>query len=446
MGTVSNPSQSHASSVTNGTVTDPGSVKAHISRSKPLLGAYVSLLLFMIIYCARPEDWIRGLSSVPLAKIAGIIALLALIFSLGHIRRRPPREVLFLALLIGQLFLAAAMSSVWRGGAVRTTLDFAKILIIVMVMSVVVSTSKRLRRLIFIQAASVAVIAGVTVWKGRLLSGRLEGILNGNYGNPNDLALAIVISLPLCLALLFLARNNAWKAAWALAMLVMTYAVFLTGSRGGFLALIVTAAFCLWDYAARSHRPYLLILAALAGLILWQFSSGMLGSRLKGTFSSKEDVASSYASAQARKQLLWRSIEVTAENPLFGVGAGNFEVMSGFWRVSHNSFTQMSSEGGVPALVFYLLILWCGFKNAGATTRAARGRRDLTLFARALRASLAGYVVGAIFASTAYQFFPYFLVAYTTGLLWIAKKSAAQVRVREQASHLLQEKEPVLAT
>ena len=131
MGTVSNPSQSHASSVTNGTVTDPGSVKAHISRSKPLLGAYVSLLLFMIIYCARPEDWIPGLSSVPLAKIAGIIALLALIFSLGDIRRRLPREVLFLALLIGQLFLAAAMSSVWRGGAVRTTLDFAKILIIV---------------------------------------------------------------------------------------------------------------------------------------------------------------------------------------------------------------------------------------------------------------------------------------------------------------------------
>jgi hypothetical protein len=33
---------------------------------------------------------------------------------------------------------------------------------------------------------------------------------------------------------------------------------------------------------------------------------------------------------------------------------------------------------------------------------------------------LAGYVVGAFFASTAYQLFPYFLVGYTTALFNIA--------------------------
>ena len=109
------------------------------SRRKPLVGAYVTLLLSMFIYFARPEDWIPGLSNVPLAKITGILALFALVFSLRHIRHRPPREVIFLFCLIVQLFLAA-ISPVWRGGAFETTLDFAKVLIVVVVMIVAVNT------------------------------------------------------------------------------------------------------------------------------------------------------------------------------------------------------------------------------------------------------------------------------------------------------------------
>src|SRR6266849_3849880 len=224
------------------------SVRHRSSRQMPLLGAYVSLLLFMVVYCARPEDWIPGLSVVPLAKITAILALVALMFSLGQIRSSLPREVVYLILLVGQLFVAAALSPVWRGGAVQMTLDFAKVLVIVFVLFVAVNTARRLRQLVFVQAASVAVIAAVAVWKGRLLLGRLEGTLGANYSDPNDLALAIIISLPLCLALLLLSGNRLRKAAWALAILVMLYTVLLTGSRGGFFALIVTAAVFLWEF------------------------------------------------------------------------------------------------------------------------------------------------------------------------------------------------------
>ena len=434
MATTSNPSKSQAENAIDGMVTDASSVKRHISRPKPLLGAYISLLLFMVIFCLRPEDWIPGLSGVPLAKITAIIALLALIVSLSNIRRRLPPEVLFLALLTGQLFLAAAMSSVWRGGAVKTTLDFAKILIVVIVMNAVVNTSKRLHRLIFIQAASVAAITGITMWKGRLINGRLEGVLGGNYSNPNDLALEIVISLPLCLALLFLARNKVWKIAWALAMTVMSYAVFLTGSRGAFLALVVTAVVCLWEFAIRGRRRYLFLLAALVGIILWQSSGSMLEERFNGTFNSKADIASSYDSAQQRMQLFWRSVEVTREHPLFGVGPGNFQIISGYWRVTHNSFTEMSSEGGVPALILYVLLLWCGFKNVKTVKSLARAHRESKLLARALQASLAGYVVGALFASTAYEYFPYFLVAYTSALVWIVRKYVTHSKELESLS------------
>jgi putative inorganic carbon (HCO3(-)) transporter len=432
VGAINDLNHNDKADVIVGMVTDSISAQRPKSRQKPLAGAYMALVLFTLIYYSRPEDWIPGLSHVPLAKITGVLAMLALVFSLRHIPQRLPREVIYLALLVGQLLFASVLSPVWRGGAFQTTLDFAKVLFIVIVINVAVNTSKRLRLLIFIQAASVAFIAAVAVWKGRLLVGRLEGTIGGNYWNPNDLALAIVISLPLCLAFLLLSRSRLRKAAWALATLVMLYTVFLTGSRGGFIALIATAAVFLWEFAVRGRRRYLLVLAGLAGTVLWLSSNGMLAGRLHGTFNSQENVASAYDSAQVRQDLLWRSVEVTKEHPLFGVGPGNFQELSGSWHVTHNTFTEMSSEGGLPALILYVLILWFGIKNVRATKRFGQGQKELVVFAGGLLASLAGYVVGSAFASAAYQFFPYFLVAYTTALFSIAKITA--LRSKESKS------------
>jgi O-antigen ligase len=336
--------------------------------------------------------------------------------------------------MIGQLFLASLLSPVWRGGALLTTLDFAKILLIVIAMITAVNTTRRLRLLIFVQAACVALIAAVTVLKGRVFGGRLEGMLGGNYSNPNDLALAMVISLPLCLGLLFLTRNRLWKAAWALAMLAMAYVVFLTGSRGGFIALMITAVVCLWHFAIRGRRRYILVLVPLAGIIFWLSSGDMVSKRLNGTFNQKDDTASAYGSSQQRQQLFWRSIDITEEHPLFGVGPGNFAQLSGSWHETHNTFTQLSSEGGLPTLILYVLILWHGFTNVRKTKRLASTRTESRLLAGALHASLIGYIVGSVFASVGFQFFPYILVAYTTALFSIAKNGRSHSKESKSVS------------
>ena len=58
-----------------------------------------------------------------------------------------------------------------------------------------------------------------------------------------------------------------------------------------------------------------------------------------------------------------------------------------------------------------------GFSNLHKLLR----RRDLdgqtTLFVGALHSSMVGFVVGALFSPEAYQFFPYFAVAYTAVLV-----------------------------
>lgn len=406
---------------------------AIIQRAEPLSGAYFWLLAFFVVYCARPEDWIPGLHLVPLAKITGALALVALALSVGQARRLP-REVFYLFLLFAQLCLTVPFSPVWRSGAFNQVLGFSKLVVIVPVVVIAVSTLARLRWLIFTQTASVLAIAIVSLVKGQLRGGRLEGILKGHYGNANDFALAIVLTIPFCFAFMLGARNGFRKVAWFLAATVMTYALFRTGSRGGLLAFVVAVGLLMREFGIKAGRRHFLV---LVGLVLL---GGLLvaGGRVKERFDAMSAVnvnrpedRGAYESAVQRRQLFWRSLAVTAQHPLFGVGPGNFVIVSGVWRVAHNSFTELSAEGGLPALILFILLFWRAFVNVRKTQLLARGQAEEILLAGALRASLGGFVVAALFASVEYLFFPYFLVAYTSALYAIAAKQASH----EQLEH-----------
>jgi O-antigen ligase len=395
-----------------------------LKRTKAQDGISAGLVwIYFALSFTRPQDWVSSLSQVPMAKIAGVLAVLAFLLSFEQIRWPMPRNTFWLLLLMGQFLLTVPMSPVWPGGAFQKALDFGKIVALFMVIVSFVTTLKRMQQLIIIQCSSAAIFSAASLWNARLHTGRLESAFgNGYSSNPNDLALGLVTILPLSLALVFLSRGWPGKLVWTLATLLMMYAVFLTGSRGGFFSLIVAGGVLLWEFAIQGRRGYLLLVAGLAALLLWQSASGTLSARLRGTFDPSQESDSSYSSAQQREQLFWRSIEVTEEYPLFGVGPGNFQVLSGNWHVTHNAFTQMSSEGGLPALFLYLLFVESGFRNTRLTKWLSRGNRAPSLIARALRASLMGYLVGACFASVAYEY-PYVLVAYTTALVWIVKKS-----------------------
>lgn len=398
-------------------------------RREPLAGAYRWLLLFMVVYCARPEDWIPGLAALHLAKVAGILAFIAFLLSIEQVRGGLlglPKEMFYMVLLLVQLGVSAFLSPVWRGGAVQRATDFAKPVLITLVIAMVVNSIPRLRRLLFVETASVAMVVLATLIKGRASGGRLTGILNGMYQNPNDFAFAIALALPFALAFLLQTRGVIRKFFWVSVMVIMAYAVVLTASRSGLLALVMAAGVSLWEFGIKGRRHYLLVGAAVVLAAVLIFAGGLLKARFQGTFDVQDNTLSSYGSAEQRRALLKRSIVVTAEHPLFGVGVGNFQIVSGVWRVTHNAYTEMSSEGGIPAFILFLLILWRGFANVRGAKRQAQDDTEVMLFAGALEASLAGFIVGAFFESVAYLFFPYIMVACTTAMLSIvlARQSA----------------------
>jgi O-antigen ligase len=395
--------------------------------SEPLKGAYVWLTIFYLVYCARPEDWVPGLQYAPLAKISGVCAIAGLLLSLGRSKRGLrdfPREALYLLLLIGIFFVSAAFSPVWKGGAFFRALDFAKVFVAWVLTFLVVTSLRRLRRVLFIQAASVAVISIVSMVKGASHP-RLEGVLGGIYSNPNDLAFAIVLSLPFCLAFLLRTKSILRKAGWASSLLLMLGALFLTASRGAFITFLVSGAVSLWHFGIKGRRVYLMGAAAGIAIVVGIAAGGQLKDRLfaiSGEALDTSSESSAYGSYEQRRILISRSLEGIKHYPILGIGLHNFSTYSGVWRDVHVTYLEIAVEGGIPVLILYLMFFRRGFSNLRQLKQAQNLDPEAKLFVGALHSSLVGFLVGALFAPEAYQYFPYFAVAYTAVLVAIERE------------------------
>jgi hypothetical protein len=404
---------------------------------KEVLGfAFFWLTAFYFVYCARPADLIPAFGYLRPAKVTGALATLSLVLSLGKTRRHLkdlPNEAYYLLLLVVLLFISGLLSPVWRGGAFFTTLDFAKVYVVWILTFLLVTTFKRLKKIIFLQSASVAAISFLAIVKGHSVP-RLEAVIGGFYSNPNDMAFAIVLSTPFCLAFLLSARSLVRKAAWGLGIMVMPAALILTASRAGFIDLVVSGAVLLWLYAVKGRRPYLIVSSLVLMAALFVVSGKDLAARFSGMFSAgntaEQDTA--YESFEERKVLMSKAVDAIIHYPILGVGAGDFVVYSGMWRDVHASYLQIAADGGIPVLILYLLFFASGFSNLRFLGKTRNLDKETVLFVGALKSSLVGFAVGACFAPEAYQFFPYFAVCYSSVLVAIVReREPSPVRARQ---------------
>ncbi len=401
-------------------------------KKEPLALAFFWLGAFYFVYCGRPQDWFKILSYIPLAKLTGILAMLSLLFVSGKTPRKfkdVPREGSYLLAMIGLMFLSGFLSPVWRGGAVAHAMEFSKVYVAWILTFLLITTITRLRRIIFIQAFSVATISAIAIIRGRHIP-RLNGAVNGIYSNPNDLAFAIVLCIPLVVMFFVSAKGMIRKSVWVGLMLSMMTALILTASRAGFINLLVSGSVCLWHFGVKGKRFYLIVLSGLTATILLVSAGGTLQTRLlsitEGMGTRDEQVQNrAYESFQERKFLIEKAVEGILHYPILGVGGSNFGQYSGAWKQVHMSYLQIGVEGGVPMLILYLLFFRRGFNNL----KVLRKRKDLDgetkLLVGALHSMLVGFALGACFAPEAYQFFPYFTVCYTSVLFAIVREREA---------------------
>jgi len=384
--------------------------------------AYGALVALSFIYFCRPEDYIPGLGYIPIAKIAGGISLLALIFGVsGQWRENKPRELRLLYMLYFWWVVGLPFSS-WRGNSIKLVFtDCLKCVIVVILVSLVVNSLKELRRLLWLQATAVTMNAlGALLIHKVDMDGRLEGLGNGALFNPNDLAINIALNWPICIAFFFMPRGLK-KGLWAFAVVIMLIGVELTYSRSGFLAVALAAVLVVWQFAIRERKFQLVLVAGFLGMIVMVAMPSHFVARIGSIVTGNQVDSMDRGSMQERKNLLIASVNEALHNPVFGVGAGNFQATAGSWHVAHNTYTEIAAEAGFPAAVLFLMILYRTVVNLRLVrkSRVYATDADVRMLAGGLWVSVAAYLVSAFFASTEYSLYPYFLVAYTTALYQI---------------------------
>ena len=395
-------------------------VTALNTQQNRLAFAYGTIVVFWVFYYFRPQDFFTALYAVPVAKILGGIALLGLIVgTLGQGRGIQLSQDAKLVLWLFCWFCVCVPFASWRGGATEIVLDFSKVVIMTLMIGVAVTSVKRLRTLLFIQASATAITAAIGCIFFRGLN-RLH-IGTGLYGNPNDFAIIIQLNWPICFGFLLAARNPFKKLLWGAGLVFMLWAVTLTYSRSGFLATTAAVIYSFYEFGIKGKRKYLLVVAGFVALFLLPvLLPSHYGRRLESIINPSVDPMDQ-GSAEARRRLLIMSLKLTAQHPVFGVGPGQFQNITQTWFVTHNTYTQLSSETGIPGIALFLLILRQVFRNLKAISKTERFRTDpeAQVFASTLRAAFVGYLVSAFFAAYGYELFIYALVAFT-GVLYNA--------------------------
>jgi O-antigen ligase len=402
--------------------------------------AFLGLMAFTALLYFRPQDVVTPLRIFHLAELAALGALASLAFArLGRglpITRVTPELAGVLA--FGAIMLGTAPFGIWTAGAIGTFSEmYAKVILIFLLMVNTLTSPKRIEQfmwLIVVASGYIAARAVLDYARGINLieNGRVQGAVGGMFKNPNDLALNMVAVLPFAAMLVLRPLPAVRRAAAALCAVLMLAAIVASQSRSGTVGLAVMALVLALRVVRR--KPGLVFGAMLAGVLALPMLPASYWQRLASITNEQLDQT---GSREARSILLRESFDALVAHPLTGVGAGQFknynpEGRQEAWRESHNVVLQVGAELGMFGLMIFGFLLGRAAYAPVQTRRLLRtlapARRSgrpspagaplpgreynmLDLHAATMMAALAGWFVCALFASVAYHWTFYYLLA-----------------------------------
>lgn len=402
--------------------------------------AYLGVLAFTGVLLLRPQDQIRPLEVLHLAQLCAAIAIGAMVSSrlkrgLAVIKVTP--EILGLT-CFGFVIFATTPFSVWPGGALNVFADFLKVALVFAVLVNTLTTRKRIEQLTWLILACCGYIAfravlDYTLGSNLVENGRVRGAVSGIFGNPNDLALNMVTFMPAALMIALRRQQSIFRRLTAsiVAVLMLSTIVFTQSRAGvlGFGAMMATFLF-----VGRRIQPVFTAGTLAAVLLATPLMPDSFWSRVSTIWNEDADKQQFTGSTEARRLLLQEAFNTFLDHPVTGVGAGQFANYNPpgrkeRWREAHNSLLQVAADLGVFGFAAFAFLIGCCVKAALWTRRtlsqqqtrrkvdhlrlamSADDRRALFAYVSAMTAGLAGWFVCAFFASVAYAWTFYYLLA-----------------------------------
>jgi O-antigen ligase len=291
---------------------------------------------------------------------------------------------------------------------------------------------------------------------GTMETGRLFMGNRSRFANPNEMAQAMLIGIPFWLALAKRSSSMIGKLLAACVLLVMIYIIAKTGSRGALISFAALYLVMLY-HASAAGKAGLLLVGTLSLCAAVAFLPSALKDRYKTLFAEDkpevemtgagEDrlLISAVSSTESREHLLRQSLILTATHPIFGVGVGQFMVAEnalaisqgqrrGSWLGTHNSFTQVACETGLPGVFLFIAVFFLSMKTTHSLYRATRDHPELkhiSTQAEALFLSLICLAITDLSIHAAYTMLLPVMAGLTISLEYTTRPLISEVRSRQ---------------
>ena len=264
------------------------------------------------------------------------------------------------------------------------------------------------------------------------------------FENSNDLAALSILQLSMAAGLVATERKGLVRVGAIVAVVILPIVVFLTESRGAFIALMFFAAFTL---RGRINLKTILPLV-LVGAIAIAFAPSGLWTRLSGLAKFSTATGTNLrevdpeGSAEGRWYILVIASQIVRDHPTIGVGVGAYPLAHWAYsprnsnlpgtargpRDTHNTYMNVAAETGLPGLALFLGL--CGAVLARAEHVRRRVRRTMPGGSQQLvylEAGLAAYLLAGVFGSFAKLPFLYVHLVLMLAVCSTIMRSATQM-------------------
>ncbi len=374
-------------------------------------------LLILIMPLTNHSLWARYVGDLTLAKYVGGLCLLYALFHLGARRSLPTPFSTWHARWFFVLYLIAAASyfnrslpsSNWEVGPF---VGMSSLLILSLITMSVVDSLERLRWVLLVAIGAGAFASLYVLREWQKYRDVYPGFRPGAVvGDANYFSLSALLCLPLAF-LLAARRGQTWERLFCVGCLLLTIAAFLlAASRGGFIGLVVAVLLIVWR---SRHRARNLALAATVLIALTLVAPASPLERFLHPSTGDQEAITNRAVVWKAGWRMFRS------NPLLGVGLGNFKPLVAQYEdasprvrsLAHNSYLEIGAELGLPSLLVFLAILFCGYRTLGRVRERTRrsGPALLHQAASGIQVGLIGCAVPMFFVSAQYQRFYWLMV------------------------------------
>lgn len=376
---------------------------------------YAGLILYICLEFLRPTERFPVLAPMHLTRFVALFVLIGWLvrrkkdgFGLGI---KAPEN-----LAVGLFLLTAAASipfAVWKAPAFDTTVDIAKMVVVFILISNIINTSRRLTGFMIAYILLNVFISGEQLFHYGTVSTPAEALLrvggaSGSFlGEDGDFALAMGVITPFAYYLAWSNIKPVLRVLSAAAVLMFVSSVVATGSRGGAVGMASVLIVLVLRSRQRLVAASIVLLVILVALAL---APPAYLERM-ATIASSHDT-----DLTARSRMLsWEAARrMFIDHPFVGVGAGNFVIAfvtqyggAYSWsRAAHNVFYQAASELGLCGLLSFGMMLACTLGRSivlnARLVSAGLGTTPIAAFVAALFPSTIGYLASGSFQTPLY--------------------------------------------